>query len=144
MYKQLFTGIAILCVGCRQDAKDSNSTPNASKGTTPTGNVFLDKKKQIPAGLEWNTNVVSKSGGQFSFRVASQGPFAVTIVAEAGYQAMKNNDRKNFKKSDMLLTVDSKENNYDGKVTVPAGTSWFIIENQAKTEVEFHLQCFAP
>jgi hypothetical protein len=140
----LFSGIAVFCVGCPQAAQDSNpKNPPANKAAGPPGTAFLDKKKQIPAGLEWNTNVISKSGGQFSFRVASQGPFAVTIVNEAGYQAMMNNDQKNFKKSDVLFSVDSRENTYEGKVTIPPGTSWFIIENQAKKEVEFHLQCFA-
>ena len=137
--QMLFSGVVVFCVGCRQEAQDTKG-----KNPNPVRTAFLDKKKQIPAGLEWNTDVTSKAGGEFSFRVTSQGPFAVTIVNEAGYRAMKKNDQKNFKKSDVLLTVDSKENTYEGKVRVPPGASWFIIENQAKKEVEVHLQCFAP
>jgi hypothetical protein len=43
-----------------------------------------------------------------------------------------------------LFTVDSKENTYEGKVTIPAGSSYFIIANQTGNNVEIHLQCFAP
>jgi hypothetical protein len=140
----VFGVFVIFCTGCRQDAQDTKPRDTSEeKADVPAGKPFLDKKKRIPAGLEWNTNVTSKNGGKFTFRVESQGPFAVTVVTEAGYQAVKNKD-KNVKKSDILFTVDSKENTYEGKVTVPPGTSWFIIENQANKEVEFRLQCLAP
>lgn len=132
--------MVLLFVGCGQRANKSD----ANKPGGPIGNAFLDKKKQIPPHLEWNTNINSKNGGTFSFRVESQGPFAVTVVNDAGYQAVQNKKSKAINKSDVLLTVDSKEQTYEGKVTVPPGTSWFIIENQADKEVEFHLQCFAP
>jgi len=83
----------------------------------------------------WNTSLACQS-------VIS--PFAgLRGTGGGGYQAIKKNDLKNFKKSDMLLTVNSKENTYAGKVTVSPGTTWFILENQEKKQVEFHLQCFA-
>jgi hypothetical protein len=31
----------------------------------------------------------------------------------------------------------------DGKVAVPEGTSWFMIENKSDTPVEFHLKCYS-
>ena len=127
--------IALVGAGCGSGA-------NKSEGGT--AKAFLDKKKKIPPRLEWNTNVISKSGGTFSFRVTSQGPFAVTVVTDAGYQAIQNKNQKGFNKADVLLTADSRNPTYEGKVTVPAGASWFIIENQADKEVELHLQCFAP
>lgn len=149
----VFAALAIFHAGCgdqvkpNPDAAGGGDAPDVrvvNQGANQAKRPFLNKKKQIPAGLEWNTNVVSKNGGPFSFRLDSQGPFSVTIVTENGYQAMKNNDQKSFKKSDMLLTIDSKTNTYENKVHVPPGASWFIIGNQAKTGVEFHLQCFEP
>jgi hypothetical protein len=127
--------IALVSAGCGSSGGKSDG--GAAK-------AFLDKKKKLPPRLEWNTNVTSKSGGTFNFRVTSQGPFAVTIVTDAGYRAIQNKNQKGFNKADVLLTADSKGPTYEGKVTVPAGTSWFIIENQADKEVELHLQCFAP
>lgn len=148
-----FTTMAIFHAGCGDQVKPNPDA--AGGGDSPDVRVvnqaahqarkpFLDKKMPVPAGLEWSTNIVSKKGGPFTFRLESQGPFAVTLVTEAGFQAMKNNDQKNFKKSDVLLTVDSKTNSYENKVSAPPGVSWFIIENHAGKNVEFHLQCFEP
>jgi hypothetical protein len=127
--------LALAGVGCGSGAKGPGGT---------TAKAFLDKTKKIPPRLEWNTHVVSKGGGTFNFRVTSQGPFAVTVVTDVGYQALKSGDQKGFNKADVLLTADSGGPTYEGKVTVPAGRSWFIIENQANKEVELHLECSAP
>jgi hypothetical protein len=78
-----------------------------------------------------------------SFRVTSQGPFAVIVVTDKAHKAIKTNDRKAMKEG-LLLTVDSKATTYEGKVNLPAGSSHFIIENQTDKKVELHLQCFAP
>jgi len=53
-------------------------------------------------------------------------------------------DRKALKKEEVLLTEDSKEAALEGKVTLPVGSSWFIIENRTDKKVEMHLQCLAP
>jgi hypothetical protein len=61
-------------------------------GTGPSagpGKPFLDEKKQVPAHLEWNREVTSRTGGTITFRVTSQGPFAVTVVTGKGYQALQ-------------------------------------------------------
>ena len=119
----------LICIGCRS-------------GTA--GKAFLDEKKEIPPHLEWNKEVTSRNGGTISFRVESQGPFAVTVVTDKGYKAMLAKNKSGFNKADVLLTVDSKENTHEGKVTIPAGSSYFIIENQTDKKVEMHLQCFPP
>jgi hypothetical protein len=46
-------------------------------------------------------------------------------------------------KQDVLLTVDSKEPQLEGSVTLPPGSSWFIIENRAGRAAQIRLQCFA-
>jgi hypothetical protein len=108
------------------------------------GKAFLDQKKEIGSHLEWNREVTSKSGGTITFRVESQGPFGVTVVNDKGYKAIQGNKSKGFSKEDVLLTADSKESTYEGKVTLPPGSSWFIIENGTNKNAELHLQCFAP
>jgi hypothetical protein len=42
---------------------------------------------------------------------------------------------------DLLMTADSRGSGYEGKVTVPAGRSWFIIENRSGKKVELRLVC---
>jgi hypothetical protein len=103
---------------------------------------FLDQTKTVPPQLEWTREVTSRSGGAISFRVESQGPFAITVVTDRAIKAMQSGDRKPIDKSDVLLTADSNSPSYEGKVTLPAGSSWFIIENRSEKAVEFHLQCF--
>ena len=73
--------------------------------------------------------------------MTSDGPFAVTVITDKGYKAIKMG--KTLTKQDLLPTVDSKDPRFEGKATVPAGSSWFIIENQTDKNVTIHLQCFA-
>lgn len=102
---------------------------------------FLDQKKQVPPRGEWNKDIVSRRGGAVLFRVTSQGPFAVTVVTDRAYKALVGGG--DLRKEDGLLSIDSKGPAFEGRVTVPPGSSWFIIENQARQTVEMHLQCFA-
>jgi hypothetical protein len=101
----------------------------------------LDAKKQVPSRREWTKELVSRQGGALSFRVTSQGPFAVTVVTDRGYKALVGGGA--MSKEDGLFSIDSKGPTFEGKVTVPLGSSWFIIENQANQSVEIHLECFA-
>jgi hypothetical protein len=115
------------------------------QGGQPAGAAtFLDEEKEVPPRLEWNREVGSRQGGTFPFRVTSQGPFALTVVTDRGYKALQKGDRQSFKKEDVLLTVDSKGPTLDGEVTIPPGSSYFIIENHADKAVRLHLQCFVP
>ncbi len=112
-------------------------------GGNPPGRPFLDKTYTVPPRLEWNTDFNSTSGGTISFRVSGQAPFGVTVVTDAAYQALRKKNSKTISKSDVILIADAIDNIYEGKVTVPPGRSWFILENRTGKEVEFHLECFA-
>jgi hypothetical protein len=127
----------------------NNPNPNNVNNPQPgviedpiLGKPFLDEKKTVPSGLEWNREITSPKGGLMTFRVTSQGPFAITVVTEKGYKAVVGGGKKGFTKKDLLLAVDSKNLTYQGQVKLPPGSSYFIIENQANKPVEFHLQCF--
>jgi hypothetical protein len=84
-----------------------------------------------------------EEGGNDHFPRGLTSPFGVTVVTDKGYKAVQSGDRKALKKEDILLTEDSKDPALEGKVTLPAGSSWFIIENRTDKKVEIHLQCFA-
>lgn len=121
--------------------KDKNTDKVGPDGGPDKKLPFLDKKKQVGPKLEWNTEIVSKNGGTITFELTSQGPFAVLLVNEKAYKALLANQK--FQKADVLLDADSKVQKMEKTVTIPPGSSWFIIENQAAMNVEFHLQCFA-
>ena len=149
--------LILQCAGCDSEprhpeaavkpstsAKATKSSPvgtGSARGSRASGKAFLDQKKQVPTRLEWNKEVTSRNGGTISFRVTSQGPFAITVVTDRTRKAALSGDQQPLKKSDVLFLVDSTETTYAGKVTVPPGTSWFVIENRADREVEFRLEC---
>jgi hypothetical protein len=136
--------LVLMVAGCGSGTNPPTAPGPSSGGGIPhpASKPFLDQEKDIPAQLEWNREIVSQRGGTFSFRVTSQGPFAVTVVTDKGLRAAKAGDRKAFDNRDLLLTVDSRGTSFESKVTVPAGTSWFIIENQTNNTVKMHLQCW--
>jgi hypothetical protein len=108
--------------------------------------AFMDEKKQIPAGLEWNRDFFAKKEGTVNFRVTTtEGPFAITCVTDNAWQALQANDMKRIKKEDGLHKVDSKgaETTLEGTVKVPAGRAWIIVENRNTKPVEIHIQLFS-
>src|SRR5262249_24324357 len=99
---------------------------------------------EIVPQQEWNREVTSRNGGTIAFRVESQGPFAVTVVTDRGYKALVGGNASAIKKEDMLLTIDSTEPTLERDITIPPGSSWFIIRNDINQKAEIHLQCFPP
>jgi hypothetical protein len=122
--------------------QDNPSGTNPGAGSGVSAKAFLDQKKLIGPGLEWNREVVLKVSGTISFRIDSQGPFSVLVLTEKGYKALLSDQPKKLTKEDVLLNIDSKGKMYEGKVKLPAGASYFIIGNQTNKQVEFRLQCF--
>jgi hypothetical protein len=136
--------VAVLLSGCGSKPGSSTGDGKASGNQEGGGaaKAFLDQKKEVPPRKEWTREVTTRNGGPFTFRISSQGPFAVTVITDKGYKALQG--KQKVRKEDVLLTLDSKEPTLEGSVTVPAGSSWFIIENQTDKDAEIHLQCFAP
>ena len=125
------------------NGSDREAIDAPGNGPTPkTGKAFLDQKKEVPPRKEWTREITSRTGGPITFHVKSQGPFAVTVVTDKAYKALQANQR--IDKKDVLLTVNSKETSFEKSVTVAAGSTWLIIENQTDKRVEFHLECFEP
>lgn len=124
----------VLAQGC-----DSGTGQSAK-----AGKPFLDQTKEVAPHQEWSREVTARKGGTITFHITSQAPFAVTVVTDKGFKALQGNNKKQFDKVDVLLTLDSKGTTHEGQVALPAGSSYFIIENQSDKKVEIHLQCFPP
>jgi hypothetical protein len=116
--------------------------PTVSPSTEPPPKPapILDERKSVPPGAEWSREVTSQFGGALPFRITSQGPFSVTVVTKRGYEAGRN--KAPVQKKDVLLTAESKGNEYEDRVTLPGGQSYFIIANKSMNAAEIHLQCF--
>ena len=138
--------LGLLCAACRPAGPTApkDVSPPAVGGDRQAAQPvpFLDQSKQVGPRLEWNREITSKRGGPISFRVTSPGPLAVSVITDRGYKAIQGRDDKSFKKEDVLLTVDSPGPRLESSVTIPRGSSWFIIANRADKTVEIHLQCF--
>jgi hypothetical protein len=63
------------------------------------------------------------------------------VVADRGYKAIL--DGAALRKEDGLLSQDSRGPTLEGRVTVPVGSSWFLLENQTNHAVEMRLECSA-
>jgi predicted Zn finger-like uncharacterized protein len=121
-------------------------------GAPPPGNVggqgavarpFFDKRKTVPAGLEWNVEIIARKAGPISYRVTSQGPISVLLLADQSYKALQNKNKQGMRKEDVLVDVVSPAPTYEGRGTLSPGSFHFIIENQSGMQVEMHLECFA-
>jgi len=146
--------LVLLCGGCDSETNEASSTAKPApvkKGGAvssapasakrPPARTFLDEKKTVPPHLEWTRDVISRNGGVISFRVESQGPFAITVATGRAVKMIQSGDKKPIDRSDVLLIADSNGPSHEGKVTLPVGSSFFIIENRSDKPVEFHLQC---
>jgi hypothetical protein len=75
--------------------------------------AFLDATFEVPPHKEWNKEVTAKRGGTISFRVTSQGPFAVTVITDKGRKALTSGAKGD--KADILLTQDSRTPTAEGE-----------------------------
>ncbi|AWM41076.1 hypothetical protein [Gemmata obscuriglobus] len=124
------------------EPKPSGTVADQKASVSETKKAFLDQKKEVPAKKEWTREITSRRGGTVTFRITAPGPFAASVVTDRGYKALQSGQKGN--KADLLLTVDSKEPVLEMSLTVPAGSSWFIIENQTDQAAEIRLECFEP
>jgi hypothetical protein len=130
-------------------APGSEAPPPPRAGAAPAANplpasrsqakAFLDQTKEVDPGQAWSREVGSQRGGAIAFRVESQGTFSVSVLTETGYRAVQGGSGPRLE--DLLLTADPKGTTHEGKVTLPAGQSWFIIENRSGRKAQIRLVC---
>lgn len=111
-------------------------------GGCSSGGPLLNETKQIGPRQEWVREVVSPDGGDFTFEVTSKGPFAVRVMTEKGNPASKANEKTSVGGGSILLTIRSQGPTHEGRVSLPAGSSSFIIENLTDKTVDIQLRCF--
>lgn len=135
----LGAGLAAVA-GCgKKDAPaGTGAGPVPAAGPAP----FLEGTKAVPARKEWNRDFFVRTDGAVRFKVTSAAPVAVTVIADRSYQALLANNPKGMVKSDVLLTVNAKPPAYEGRLAVPAGRFWFIIENQSDAPADIRLECY--
>jgi hypothetical protein len=103
--------------------------------------IFLDQTKEVAANLDWAQEVIARRSGAYNFRVESDGKFAVTVVTDKGFKSLQSGQQKTLAKSEVVLSLDSKEQSVEGSVNVVAGSTWFIIQNLTNKPARMHLQC---
>ncbi len=119
----------------------SSAAPVATNSRSQT-RAFIDEKHEVPPGMEWNREAIARGPGTISYRVESQGPFSVTILTGAAFKSLMAKDMKAINRADVLFTADFPGPTYEGKVTLPAGSTYFMLKNGSSKPVQFHLQCF--
>jgi hypothetical protein len=102
--------------------------------------TYVDESMDVPPGLEWSRQIVSHLGGRIDFKVESEGPFSVTLLTDRGYQAAKKRDKDAASPEDLLFTIDSSGESVEQTVTLPEGSSWFVILNRAEQTTRVSLQ----
>lgn len=112
----------------------------AAIGCSKPAGTFVDESKDVPSELEWGRQIFSRNGGLIHFTVESEGPFSVTLLTDRGYQAARKHDRSAAAPADLLFTRDSDGEPVEQEVSVPQGSSWFVILNRAEQTVRISLQ----
>lgn len=106
--------------------------------------VFVDQTKDVIPQQEWNREIVTKKGGTVTFTIESQGPVSIIVLSGKGYQALLAKDMDAIERSDLILNLPSVPTPYTRTVTVPPGSSYFIIENLSDQSVKMRLKCYDP
>ncbi len=103
---------------------------------------FLDQKKILQPKQEWVREVTCKKAGPLVFKVSGSGPFSVTILTDAAYQALVQKDTATLRKHGMVLSKDSSEPELVNAIRVEPGNYHFILRNGKTVGSELRLQCY--
>jgi hypothetical protein len=122
-----------LLVGCGAGGADKPESEPAA---------FVDQKKQVPPGREWHREVRTDKAGRVTFRISSHGPLGVTVVADRSFKAMAAGKREAVRPEDLVFAIDTPGPTYTSVIRLPAGSSWFMIENRSDRTAEIRLECF--
>jgi hypothetical protein len=119
----------------------------ASLAHAQTGSVLLDQTKTVPAGHDWNREVVNRlyPGGKIRYRIDAPGPFSLTVLTDRGYQMllklMKGAPGK-LDPSDVLMTKDFKGPVLESSINLKPGSHWFMITNNLPKPAKLRLRCW--
>jgi hypothetical protein len=103
---------------------------------------FVEASRIIPAGLEWNKEIVARVSGSISCEVTSKAAIAVTLIADRSYQAARSGNSRGMVRDDLIFTSDHADGRFSGDIQLPAaGAYWFIVENQSASKQRISLVC---
>lgn len=121
--------LLILCViGCSKSGGSASTKP------------FLEQTKPgVLPKQSWTREIGSVKGGLIRFRVEAPGPYALILLTGPAFQTVQSGQKPS---PDGVLHNSDQTGTYEGTVTVPAGSSWFLIENSSATPVDIKLTCW--
>lgn len=124
-------------------AGGKDNGPEVSESLKKQG-VFLDQSREIPAGAEWNREIVAKKPGKVRIAIKSDDPKGLIILTSSAFKNMMAG-KPNLvdRKKDVILVDDTKKEIYQKDIDVPAGSYMLMIENRSKKAQKFFLRCTA-
>jgi len=104
---------------------------------------FATSEKNIPAGHEWNKEIVARVSGSIKCVITSKDSIAVTLIADRSFQAARKGDSKGMVRKDLLLTTDHPDGRFEDTIEIKSpGSYWFIVENRSRLKQRVSLKCY--
>ncbi|MGB7414725.1 MAG: hypothetical protein WA902_11015 [Thermosynechococcaceae cyanobacterium] len=125
----------------------SQQPTSAPSQESPTANgsksrIFLDQKKTIAAGYEWNREIIATKAGTFTIQVASGAPKSIIVMTAKAHKALlAGNMGAIDKDKDMILVDETTETIYERDIALPVGSFIIMMENRSSSSQELHLRC---
>mgnify|MGYP001445250651 CR=1 FL=1 len=104
---------------------------------------FLEQTKMIPSLKEWPREVTSKKGGTIHFITKSEAKLSILVIADRTFKALINSNDSGIVKSDFLFNTKTPKGKFKSTITIPKGSSHFVIQNLSKEDSEVTLVCFS-
>jgi hypothetical protein len=148
---------SVLVAGCgSKDAdvpKSDNATGKAdvksdrdlaASGAASSVRPFIDEKFVVKPSDMWHREIKAPRAGTIRFRVEAKTPFFVYVVTNHGHEVLNGANPNSIKQEDLLFKQNSDGHTMEDRVSLPPGSSWFLIESASNKEMEVHLECFRP
>lgn len=105
--------------------------------------VFLNEKRVVPAGAEWNREIIAKHDGNFRIAIVSDAPKGVVVVTSKAHKAILAKQMDSIDRSDIVLVADTTEKLLRRTVKLAKGSYVLMLENRASKPTETYLRCYA-
>ena len=104
----------------------------------------IDETKTVPAGAEWNRQIIAKNEGVMTYGVETPAKFSLTLITDKGFKAVQARKEAGIAKSDVLFTKDFDPPSHILRSSVPAGSYWLMIRNNSDTAQQVRLIVWEP
>lgn len=104
----------------------------------------LSQTRVVPPKLEWTREFFVRAPETLRCAVTSGGAFAVSVLAERAYLAIKSDRPDDMHREDVLVSEDRAPGRFERDVPFAwPGSYWFVIGNRSGTDQEISLSCTA-